>query len=68
MPTDHERLCEIAYWKDLLVRVARDMDATSEREVDHKPWFAARARRIRELVDQPVPPGWSQETSTINRR
>lgn len=60
MPTDHERLREIAWWKDVLARVVMDMDDTVKREVDptRKCWFENRSRRIRELLDEPVPPGW----------
>lgn len=67
--TDHERLREIAYWRDILAKIADDIDATAAREDDVKRrrWFDSRSRRIRELLAEPVPPGWSQLTSTIGR-
>ncbi len=70
MPTDHERLREIAWWKDRLARVADDIAETGAREDDpkRKRWFETRSRRIREVLDEPVPPGWSAITSTLGRR
>ena len=68
--TEHAHLRAIAYWKDLLARVADDLDATAAREDDIKRrrWFDSRSRRIRELLAEPVPPAWSAMTSTIGRR
>lgn len=70
MATDHELQRQLAYWKDILARVAEDMDAIAARDVDPqvKRWFESRSRRIRELLGEPVPPGWSAMTSTIGRR
>ncbi len=67
--TDHERLREIAYWRDILAKIADDIDATAAREDDVKRrrWFDTRSRRIRELLAEPVPPGWSVATSTLRR-
>ena len=69
MATEHELLRQIAFWRDLLARVADDIDATATREDDVKRrrWFDSRSRRIRELLSEPVPPGWSAMTSTIRR-
>lgn len=70
VPTEHELLRQVAFWKDLLARVANDIDGTAAREDDVKRrrWFQSRSRRIRELLAEPVPPGWSAMTSTLRRR
>lgn len=70
MATDHELQRQLSYWKDILARVADDMAPTATRDVDPqvKRWFESRSRRIRELLGEPVPPGWSAMTSTIGRR
>lgn len=68
--TEHDHLRAIAYWRDLLARVADDIESTSKRETDVKRtrWLQSRSRRIRQLLAEPVPPGWSAMTSTIGRR
>jgi hypothetical protein len=70
MSTDHELLRELAYLRDLLLKIADDLDQTGIREDDVKRrrWFEIRSKRIRELLDQPVPPGWSAMTSTVGRK
>lgn len=70
MAPDHQLLRQIAFWRDLLARVADDLDATATREDDarRRRWFETRSRRIRELLAEPVPPAWSVTTSTIGRR
>lgn len=69
MSREHELLREIAYLRDILCRVADDIDATAAREDDVKRrrWFTARSRRIRELLAEPIPPAWSAATSTLRR-
>lgn len=69
MATEHEHLRAIAYWRDLLARVADDIDATGAREDDlkRKRWFESRSRRIKQLLAEPPPPGWSAMTSTRRR-
>lgn len=68
--TEHELLRQIAFWRDILAKVADDIDATIAREDDVKlrRWFETRSRRIRALLAEPVPPGWSAMTSTIGRK
>jgi hypothetical protein len=67
--TEHELRRQIAFWRDLLARVADDIDATAAREGDVKRrrWFESRSKRIHELLAEPVPPGWSVATSTLRR-
>lgn len=54
--TDHEVLREVAYWRDMFPRVRDDLDTIAAREenVKHRRWFDSRARRIRELLTEPV--------------
>lgn len=68
--TEHELRREIAYWRDLLARVADDMVDTGGRDVDpkRKRWFESRSSRIKGLLDYPVPSSWSQMTSMLRRR
>lgn len=68
--TEHELLREVAYWRDLLARVANDMERSSARDDDIKRrrWFETRSTRIRELLVERVPSGWSAMTSTVQRR
>lgn len=56
LATDHEHLRAIAFWRDLLARVADDMDATAAREEDarRRRRFETRSRRIRELLAEPA--------------
>lgn len=65
--TEHEYLRAIAYWRELLARVADDIDTTAAREDDVKrrTWCQSRSKRIRQLLAEPVPPGWSVATSTL---
>ena len=46
MPTDPDR--EIAYWRDLLTRIAEDLESTADLETDgkRKSWFTSRAMRV----------------------
>lgn len=66
---EHELLREIAYLRDLLGKVADDVEQSGTREDDprRKRWFESRAKRINELVSQPVPANWSVATSTRRR-
>lgn len=70
MATEHELLREIAYWREMLAKVADDIDATAAREEDarRRRLFESRPKRIEELLAEPVPPGWSVMTSTLRRR
>lgn len=69
MATEHELLRQISFWRDILGRIADDIDTTAahEDDVKRRRWFESRSRRIRELLAEPVPPGWSQLTSTLRR-
>jgi hypothetical protein len=57
MPTDHERLREVAYWRTLLVRVAEDLEHTAGVESDpkRKRWYESRATRIRQRPYEGLP-------------
>ena len=52
---NHHR--EIAYWRQLLERVATDLESAAAREADPKrrDWLAARAMRIRQRLHEGVP-------------
>lgn len=43
LPRDHERLREIAWWQEVLARVADDMDGSAQREHDHEGSAGSRA-------------------------
>jgi hypothetical protein len=65
MPTEHELIREVAYWRMLLTRVADDLDnaAIAEPDPKCKRWYESRATRIRQRLDCGVPSGWSSATS-----
>jgi hypothetical protein len=58
---------EITYWRELLTRVAQDLETTAGTEPDPKRqrWLAARAMRIRQRLHEGVPEGF--EISQPNR-
>lgn len=63
---EHELLREIAFLRDLLGKVADDIQRTGACEDDPrlKRWFQSRSRRINDLITQPVPAGWSAAAVT----
>jgi hypothetical protein len=67
--TEHELQRELAYWRELLAKVADDIDQAASHDIDPKRqrWFASRARRIRLRLQGGVPSGWSQMTSAHRR-
>ncbi len=48
---------EIAYWRDLLERIAADLESAAggENDVARKSWLEARAMRIRQRLHEGVP-------------
>jgi hypothetical protein len=62
--TDDELQCEVVYWRDLLTRVAKDLEraAGSEADAKRKAWFTSRAMRIRQRLHDGMPEGWSAAT------
>lgn len=59
---------ESAYWRDLLRRIARDMDSAARVESDprRQQWFTSRAARVRERLARGVPEDW-READTETR-
>lgn len=55
---------ESAYWRDLLRRIARDMEATARSETDPKrrQWLESRARRVHERLNRGMPHDWIERS------
>ena len=55
---------ESAYWRDLLRRIARDMEEAARAETDAKRhrWLVARATRVRERLNRGVPEYWREDS------
>jgi hypothetical protein len=55
---------EAAYWRELLKRVARDMERSARAETDpqRQRWFVSRARRVRECLVRGVPDDWTEDS------
>jgi hypothetical protein len=55
---------EIAYWRDLLKRIARDMEAAAREEADpsRQRWLISRASRVRERLLRGMPEDWTEPT------
>jgi hypothetical protein len=53
---------ESAYWRDLLKRIARDLDQAAKTEVDpqRQRWLASRAARVRERLNRGMPDDWTE--------
>jgi hypothetical protein len=64
MPTEHEVRREATYWRDLLTRIAQDLEhaADAESERKRKAWFESRAMRIRQRLHDGVPDGYGPRT------
>jgi len=62
MPESRDR--ESAYWRELLTRIAEDLEHATDAEVDgkRKAWFSSRAMRIRQRLHESVPEGFDPET------
>lgn len=58
----HQARREAAYWRELLTRIARDMEQSAKAEPDpeRQRWFVSRARRVRERLVRGVPEGWRE--------
>jgi len=54
---------EAAYWRDLLERIARDLEqaAKSENDPNRQRWFASRASRVRERLNRGMPEEWRED-------
>jgi hypothetical protein len=57
MTTDKELYREVLYWRELLTRVAEELESKAATETDptRKRWLAARAMRIRRRLHEGVP-------------
>jgi hypothetical protein len=54
---------EIAYWRDLLKRIARDMAAAREEsDSSRQRWLESRASRVRERLLRGMPQDWTEPT------
>lgn len=55
MAGEHHR--EVVYWRDLLTRIAEDLEhaAGLESEQRRRSWFVSRAMRIRQRLHEGVP-------------
>jgi hypothetical protein len=55
---------ENAYWRDLLRRIARDLEQAARVETDpqRQRWFVSRAARVRERLNRGVPDDWMQRS------
>ena len=55
MAEEHQR--EVAFWRDLLTRIAEDLEhaAGVERKPRRRSWFSSRAMRIRQRLHEGVP-------------
>ena len=62
MPDSRDR--EMVYWRELLARVAEDLEHTAEAETDgkRKAWFSSRAMRIRQRLHDGVPEGFTPDS------
>ena len=51
---------EAAYWRDLLKRIAADLEnaARTEHDPTRQRWLASRAARVRERLNRGVPEDW----------
>jgi hypothetical protein len=57
MAADNEPYRQIFYWRELLVRVAQELESKAGKESDPtwKRWLSARAMRIRRRLHEGVP-------------
>lgn len=62
MPDPRDR--DSAYWRELLTRIAEDLEHAADGEIDGKrrAWFASRAMRIRQRLHEGVPDAFGPET------
>jgi hypothetical protein len=53
---------ESAYRRDLLTRIARDLEQAARTEIDpqRQRWFASRASRVRARLLHGVPEDWTE--------
>lgn len=58
--SDHELRAEIAFWRDILTKVAQDLERTacSEKDAARKDWLERRAMRIRQRLHEGMPDGY----------
>jgi hypothetical protein len=58
---EHLLMKETAFWKNLLDDVAKDMESTAKKQVspEQRRWCERRAKRIRELLEDGMPPRWT---------
>jgi hypothetical protein len=64
MATDEELQREITYWRELLTRVAEDLEHAAESEADgkRKAWFSSRAMRIRQRLHEGLPENFTSDS------
>ena len=62
MPESRDR--ESAYWRELLTRIAEDLEHATDAEVDgkRKAWFSSRAVPIRQRLHEGLPEGFTPTT------
>jgi hypothetical protein len=55
---------EVAYWRDLLKRIARDMETAAREEADpgRQRSLETRASRVRERLLRGMPEDWTEPT------
>jgi hypothetical protein len=60
MAEEHQR--EATYWRDLLTRIAEDLEhaAGVEREPRRRSWLSSRAMRIRQRLHEGVPSAFEE--------
>jgi hypothetical protein len=60
---------EVAFWRDLLSRIAVDLDRGADRESDpqRRKWLRARACQIRKRLDEGVPSSWKMSDAEERR-
>jgi len=59
-----DRSLEANYWRELLTKIAEDLEHAAAAEVDgkRKSWFSSRAMRIRQRLHEGVPGGFTPAT------
>lgn len=54
---------EVSFYRDLLKRIAKDLESQAKAETDPKrqAWLAGRAKRIRERLLRGMPEDWKDD-------